>query len=477
MKKRNNIVIIAGIFGLLLTGACEKNFDTINQDPNGITDVPADYLLPGAIMSISNAENGFMESFAYSSDWVQHISCGFWTDPGRYNFEKSRSFLWNNLYTGPLLDLKVMYKKAVQEGNPSLQAVSLVMYSYGFALLADCYGPIPYSQALAAESGINKPEYDSQETIYLAVLDTLEKANQLFNGLSKIVVKPGYDVMFNGNAEKWQKFGNALRLRIMMRISEKLDMSGKLKDLVNGQNGPLPESNADNAVFNYSANNIRTWHPLYDVLSAEASDGGYRISKTLADQLVSTSDPRLAVYALKNASGDYAGLPNGSGSGAGQIDNFSKINTRYGQKDRPGVFISYSEVMFLMAEAAGRNLISGDARTWYENAIRANFSELGLKESDFNTFITSPYGRYTNLERIGIQKWVALFGRGIEAWTEYRRTGLPVLQPAAFALVNVVPYRFLYPLTEEQTNKDNLLKASETLSSGDMVTSKLWWMN
>jgi hypothetical protein len=476
MKSNHKILIISAILSILFLTACEKDFDSINKDPNGITDVPADYLLPGAILSLSNAENGFMESFAYTSDWVQHMSCGFWTDPGRYNFEKSRSFLWDNLFTGPLLDLKVMNRKAVEEGNPSLQAVSLILYSYGFALLTDCYGPVPYKQALAAENGINKPEYDQQETVYLALLDSLEKAAGLLSGLPRITVKPGYDVMFNGNSLQWQKFANGLRLRILMRISGKVDVSGELKQLIEGPDNPLPSSNADNALYNYSAANVRTWHPLYDVLSAEASDGGYRIAKTLADQLVSSDDPRISVYAVRNAAGTYSGLPSGTGSGAGQIDDYSRISPRYGQKDRKGVFLSYPEVLFLLSEAAAKGLITGDARTLYEDAVHANFSELGLSNAEYETFINSSYGRYTNLDRIAVQKWVALFGRGIEAWTEYRRTGLPSLQPAAFAQVNVIPHRFLYPLTEEQTNKENMLKASQTLPAGDLVTSKLWWM-
>jgi hypothetical protein len=457
--------------------SCEKGFDDINRDPNGITDVPSDYLLPGSIMSIAEAENGFMESFAYASDWVQHMSCGFWTDPGRYNFEKSRSFMWDNLYTGPLVDLKVMNRKAVEEGNTSMEALSLILHSYGFALLADCYGPVPFSQALAAESAVNKPGYDSQETVYLALLDSLAKANTLLKDLPRITVKAGYDVMFNGDVLKWRKFANGLRLRIMMRVSARLDMGPRLKSMLEGTDNPLPASNDDNALFHYSAASVRTWNPLYDVLSADASDGGYRIGKALADQMTASADPRLEVYALKNGSGTYAGLPSGAGAGAGQIDDYSRINPRYGQKDRPGIFLSFSEVQFLLAEAAGRNLIEGDPKILYEDAVRANFRELGLTGDQYSTFIGSPYGRYTNLERIAVQKWVSLFGRGIEAWNEYRRTGLPALQPAAFALVPVIPCRFLYPLTEEQTNRENLLKAAQTLTSGDQLISRLWWMN
>jgi len=109
--------------------------------------------------------------------------------------------------------------------------------------------------------------------------------------------------------------------------------------------------------------------------------------------------------------------------------------------------------------------------------VRANFEELGLTEQQYATFIDSPQGRYTNQERIALQKWVSLFGRGLEGWTEYRRTGQPMLQPAAYAFVNVVPQRFLYPLSEEQTNKESLQQAGELLPNGDQLTSKLWWMN
>jgi len=476
MKKKTNIFLIVAVLLFFSLVSCERGFDIINKDPNGVTDVPSDFLLPGAIMSLSNADNSFMESFAYASNWVQHISCGFWTDPERYNFEKSRSFLWDNLYTGPLNDLKVMNRKAIEEGNRSLQAVSLVLYSYGFSLLTDCFGPLPYTEALSAEEGLNKPGYDSEELVYLALLDSLVIANNIFKEVTRISISPGYDVLFAADLSKWQKFTNGLRLRIMIRISEKLDMRDRLRSLVTDPESPLPSSNADNALFSYSAASTRTWHPLYDVLSAEASDGGYRISKTLADQMISTADPRLAVYALKNATDAYAGLPTGAGSGSGQIDNYSRINPRFGQKDRNGVFMTFSEVNFLLAEAAARKLIDGEAQTWYDDAILSNFQELGLVQAEFDAFIQSPAGRYTNVDRIALQKWVALFGRGLEAWTEYRRTGIPALQPAAYALELSVPSRFLYPLSEEQTNKENLQEASQLLSKGDALTSPLWWM-
>jgi hypothetical protein len=358
-----------------------------------------------------------------------------------------------------------------------LRAASLILYSYAFAMITDLYGPAPYSQALSATTGINKPVYDDQETIYSALLDSLALANELLQGQTKMEVEQGYDVLCQGDARLWQKFANSLRLRMLMRISGKTDVSAQLQQLLGSGDCPLIESNLENIRFNYPGISPQNYFPLYDVLSEEASDAGYRISQTMVDYLTETGDPRLAVYAMLNNNGEYAGLPNGTGATSGQIDTYSRINTRYGQKDRPGIFLSYSEVLFLMAEAASRGLTVGDAKSLYEQAVRANFIELGLTEEDYNTFISSAVGQYTNLERLLIQKWVMLFGRGLEAWTEYRRTLIPDLVPADYAFIDVLPRRFLFPLTEEQTNNGNLQQAIMTLDNGDALDSRLWWMN
>lgn len=468
------IIVTLAMAGMLSQG-CEKDFDEINKNPDAITEVPPDYLLPGSVMSISNAENAYMESFAYTSDWVQFTACALWADPGRYYYEKSRSTIWDNMLTGPLQDLRVMNKLSAETKNKSLRAVSIIMYAYGFGLITDVFGPVPYANSLQAENGINKPEYDQQEVIYQALLDSLETANSLLDGVSGIDIKSGYDVMFDGDALKWRKFCNGLRLRMLMRISGVRDIKADLQALVSGNN-PLPEGNDDNAEFRYPGTTPVNYFPLYDILSEEASDAGYRVSKTLIDQLQSTGDPRLELYAMPNENGDYEGLENGLAATSGEIDAYSRVNTQYGRKTRAGVFLTYSEVQFLLAEAAARQFIAGNPEDYYNEAVLANFLNLGLSENDYESFILSG-GAYAGPDRILIQKWVSLFGRGFEAWTEYRRTGIPDLTPATNAFVDVVPMRFLYPISEEQTNNANLQLAIETLDNGDALDSKLWWMN
>lgn len=84
-----------------------------------------------------------------------------------------------------------------------------------------------------------------------------------------------------------------------------------------------------------------------------------------------------------------------------------------------------------------------------------------------------------NKETLMTQKWIALFGQGIEAWTEYRRTGFPVMpapNPAAiFSNNGVIPTRLEYPLSEYSLNMDNISQGVQMLGGEDNMRTKLWW--
>ncbi len=457
MKTNIKIALIGlALIGFCFLLSCEKGFDSINKDPNAIVEVPSDYLLPGAIFTIVSKENSYMENLNYASAWTQQISCAYWATNGSYFYEKARGYLWNDLYAGPLKDLKTMYEFASEDNNQTQKAVALIMSSYAYILLTDCYGPIPYTQALKAE----------------------KSASAMLKNKEKIVIKDEYDILFNGDAKKWFKFSNSLRLRIMMRISFKKNMSSEIQSLVNDPELPLLESNSDNATFTFPGTSTKNYNPFYSTLSSESTDGGYRLCNTLVDYMLETSDPRLNLYGLLNEGGSYNGLPSGQGISSNNIESYSKVNPIWGLKNRPTNLLTYSEVQFLMAEACQRGIITGTSSLYYYQAIKAHFDELGLSLLQYNTFIARPKVAYNNtLSLIMKQKWVSLFTRGIEAWTEQRRTGYPELIPVVGGAVNVIPYRFLYPISEEQSNKTNLQDAISTLNNGDALDSKIWWIN
>ena len=132
-----------------------------------------------------------------------------------------------------------------------------------------------------------------------------------------------------------------------------------------------------------------------------------------------------------------------------------------------------------MAEAAHKGYISGSAETYYQNGVSASFAANGLSQADAAAYLaqgTVAYTQATGLQKIAEQNWLGLFCQGIEAWTEWRRTGYPALQPAIEAVINEIPSRFTYPSIEQSVNKANY-DAAVSGQGADLLTTKVWWMN
>jgi hypothetical protein len=141
----------------------------------------------------------------------------------------------------------------------------------------------------------------------------------------------------------------------------------------------------------------------------------------------------------------------------------------------PSIIMTYSELNFILAEAALDGDISGDAEAYFQEGIKASYDYYNLQPS--SEFL-SKVGAATK-ENILEQKWIALFGQGIEAWTEYRRTGFPVLPAkdprAIFENDGVLPTRLPYPTTEYSLNRTSLDGGIAKNSGDDNMKTKLWW--
>jgi hypothetical protein len=114
----------------------------------------------------------------------------------------------------------------------------------------------------------------------------------------------------------------------------------------------------------------------------------------------------------------------------------------------------------------------------YSAAITASMEQHGVAAADIATYLAQPrvvYNGATGLTQIAMQKWIALFGQGSEAWNDYRRTGWTTLTPGPAAITTEVPRRLTYPGTEQSFNKANLDAATARLSGGDDLTSRMWW--
>jgi hypothetical protein len=192
------------------------------------------------------------------------------------------------------------------------------------------------------------------------------------------------------------------------------------------------------------------------------------------------------VYAKQNNASAYVGNVPGV-ENPSNYDAFSSPGDFYLSPTLPGVILSYAQVQLLLAEAANEGIISGGnavATGYYNAGITANMKFNGVVSPDIAAYLAQPSIDFTTVtstaqgrDRIGTQLWLALYGQGLEAWTEWRRTGFPALAPVANAAITAIPKRFYFSTDSQNYNQSNYSSASSSLAQGDTMLSKVWWMN
>ncbi|MEO9804267.1 MAG: SusD/RagB family nutrient-binding outer membrane lipoprotein [Reichenbachiella sp.] len=486
MKIIKYIKIIPLALFLLLAGvSCDNGFDELAQNPNAPNDVPASFVLAGAQVDLSY-QTSYQMGINYIGLWVQHHGSGEYPDEDQYSPRLNDiNVYWNNIYDNALRDFKHILDVSESEGNVNQQAVAMIMSSYAYMSLADVWGDIPYTEALKGDDGISTPVFDTQQTVYEGIIADLNTATGLINA-SRTDGFGSEDVMYGGDMDKWLRFGNSLRLRAFMHLS-KVDPTTAEAGVVAMLSQPLISSQAENAAIQYSTTSGNK-NPVHSRLVGREND--FRISASVATRMIGNGtsaapqDPRLPVYAELNDANEYVGIPNGVASLAAiglTNASSSKIGALYAADNAPAYFMTYAEVQFIRAEAAARGWIADDPATAYENAISASMEQNGVTDAAaITTFLASTgvaYNAGTALEQIATQKWIALYGQSIEAWTEWRRTGFPDI-PVALNDQNggVIPRRLMYGSVEATTNAANVTVASER-QGGAELSNRVWWDN
>ena len=470
--KKISILFIALI--ALSSVSCDKDFEIVNTDPNNSVAVPA-HLLLGNIVRVN--QNEIYSMFAggdMGMVWAQQVSKVQYNDEERYIPRRpSIDRVWNFLYASVIADAQSMYTIAGTEENSNLQGISLVLQANSFQILTDLYGPVPFTEF--NQLGNLKPAYDSQEVVYTGIIDLLTRADALLaNGTGDVPATS--DLLYGGDTSKWRKLANSLKFKALMRISKKKDVSTQLQALVSA--GQLMSSNSDSAQLKYLAAQPDA-NPIYEtVIFGTRSE--YKVSSVLVAKL--QGDPRLAVYAGLNEDDAYVGNIPGQ-ENSGNYNGFSSLGSFYLDPTLPGVILSYAQLKFLLAEAANEGYISGGiagALTHYNAGITANFQFNGVG-TEAAAYIANPTIVFSTKAdakiKIAEQEWLALFGQGFEAWTEWRRTGYPTLSPVVLAAETSIPSRLYYNSQEISLNRVNYVAATATLTGGDKLTSRLWWMN
>lgn len=454
-----------------MAGACTKDFEEVNSNPNGPTSVPAELLIPGMVERSADRLYSAFVGGDMGHCWAQLWSKVQYNDEARYNPRGSViDVIWDDFYAGTLTDAVEMYNLAVLEENRNLQGIAIIMQAYSYSVLTDMYGDIPFSEAIKAIDGINAPIYDSQQAVYNGVLAMLDDANVLLSANGGDISSSS-DILYAGDYSGWKKFGNSLKFRMLMRMSSApgASVGADLQALVNA--GGMFTSNANEAKLTYLESPPVNANPIYNSIIAGNREE-YKVGEVIVNMLVADGDPRLAVYAQVNEDGIFRGKPAGIQdvpSDTWSYGNVSPIGELYVDPTAPAHFMSYAELQFLMAEAAQRGLISGSAATFFANGIAANLEANGLGAGAYTVAYDGTLGQ------IATQKWIALFGQGVEAWTEWRRTGFPALTPAIDAIsISEIPSRYTYPSSEQSLNAASYTAASAAIG-GDVLTTKVWW--
>jgi hypothetical protein len=195
---------------------------------------------------------------------------------------------------------------------------------------------------------------------------------------------------------------------------------------------------------------------------------------------------------------NYAGMPNGLTQATASVyfNDASRPGliwypgaTVYGTfgdgsgKSTPSYLMTYADVAFIQAEAAARSLgglSPAAAAGYYTAGIMASMNQWGVAGADALAYVAQPSVAYAGagvagLTQIALQRWLALYGDGGQAWAEWRRTCVPnTVKPGPYAIINTVPRRFEYSTTDAAVNAAQIA-AAVARQGPDQFQTPMWW--
>jgi hypothetical protein len=495
---RNRFFLPLSGLALVLSTACNQDLTSINTNPNSPTSAPPGPVFTRATNLAVARWLGYTYDQYSTEVLTQHLAEVQYPDVDAYRRldPASTGGVFNAAYSSELEDLAQVTKVGNKTDNPFIWGPALVMRTWSYGYLTDSWGAVPYSQATSGDSSatILSPAYDPQKAIYTDFFAQLDKVSkQMASANVTLPTLAAADPIYGGSTAKWQKFANSLRARYAMRVVnvDPALASAQLTAAFAAPGGVFTSS-ADAAKLTWPGDNV--YNNPFDM-----SRDDRRVSNRLVDPLMASNDPRLAVFAQPTVADPtkYAGLPNGMlqaqlgayvSTTSRQGKAFFTGNTSYGNfgtagAARPSYLMSYAELAFIQAEAAARSmggLTPSQAQGFYNAAITASMSQWGVTDAAaIAAYLARPeiayQGGTPGLKQIAVQKWIALYGDGGQAWFEWRRTCQPnTIKPGPEAIQATVPRRLMYSPNEYLVNETNV-RAAVQAQGADDFNSRTWW--
>lgn len=509
MKRLAQIIATAGVVVVLLVvSGCDLT--EMNENPNEATQATPVELLTNAQLDFASL---YWRDYAgaYWMRYAQHLTTNQYTTADRYGFPSSRqaanNFNFNEAYLvlNDLEEIKRLNRRTPEDtrgfGPPANQiAVAKIMQAYVFQYLTDQYGPVPFTEALQAQGEGNfAPAYSGQEEIYNSLLTMLTEASDSIKTGSAALASG--DLVYGGEMAKWKKFANALKMRVAMRMSDQAPSTAETA-INEAISAGTFSSNDDNAVVPFSSSPPHQ-NPIYGNYSDGRDD--WAAPQALTSIMNDTQDPRRPAF-FEDANADKAGhQANGFPYGLPQEEaqalftnpdqHFSRPSQQVRAPDFPCILMQYDEVAFIKAEAAIRSDLnvsfSESNDQLYQTAITASVNRWGVtNETVINNFLgrleMPSSGSFSVAQDLGVQKWVAQYLQGMQAWSTYRRLDfqgvlqVPPGNPGASAFGKQIAVRMTYPPDEETLNGSNVGAAVSNLLGGSGAGTDdqgvlLWW--
>ena len=478
MKKFLYIITVLGAF---VISSCTKDFEAINTNPNAPVSVQPSLLLRQVIYNFG--EEMSYEGFVAGDLLSQHRTALDFNLFDRHALKSPQlgGNPWPVFYTNLRDNEIILNQSRTTDAFRVYEGPALILKAYIAAGLTDLFGDVPYFEAFDGVNSTVTPAYNEQEAIYMnegGILDNLNKGIVAIENYNDAIQLEG-DILFNGDLNAWIRFANSLKIKHLLRISDRVDVSADLQAVFNDDN--YIKTNTENAVFDFTNSDPNSFR-LAQLRIGDFNN--FVLSETMEDILVDLNDPRIETLFRpfsNTTSGEFNGLLNGVDATSTSITlaDYSLASSMF-REDTSTLdanFITAWEVHFALSEAAAKNLISANAQSLYETGITLAF-EYWNTELPPN-YISGPASfnasGASSIEQIITQKWIANTINGYEGWIEYRRTGFPELRTISASLNNdLIPTRMPYPDEEAALNAENYIKAADA-TDNNSINVKVWW--
>jgi hypothetical protein len=458
-------LLVLSIAGSAITSCKKATLINLNIDPTTLLTVDPKQQFLQASSHLPNDFEYYYDVYRSLMPWLQYSTGGAGNGAGFTNPSSHFNYRYGNFYGNvgvPLSDIPKLIGKmsaSDQAARAYENNIATIYKAYYAFYVSDINGSIPYSQAFEARyGGTLTPVYDPQQNLFdtldaqikaaVAVLETSQSTTQLLYG--------SFDPFYAGAAIQWAKAGNALRLKIAMRLMKR--DPAKLKSIATEV---LADANQMSAVDD-------SW-VLYVGASFADANGNYNPSgilacKTVVDFMQSKADPRLRMFYRTNSHGAYVGSPASPDTAKlpayqalylSTTDTpFSSLQHRmftpnYNENDGFGVgtgdgffpVLTYAEYCFLRADMGARAITTDDAGAWYAKGVTASinfYDERATKAkvsnytavsgAEITAYLAAPgvvFNSAKATEQIACQAYLDFYRQPSEAWAWWKRTGFP----------------------------------------------------